>query len=443
MDKKYKITLLLMVFILGFNFNVSIAGQISENFISEIKNRYKFNMNVLLTGEKIKPADSSQNPENDFLKLNDYTQTLMVRPDFSLSYKNLYLSVKPRIYLEYKQFKTGTQKGRDEKDIDVFINEYCIQYMVTDKLFFAFEREFLQWGPSFLSSPSNPFFLDNNKARPDYEGKGKEFATAIFIPNFSWTFSLLANIGNGILSDNYNDFEKIYAIKTDYSSNNGYASIILSFKDGDTAKERLGMLGGFTASDALLVYGEAGFQKGSDVLYPVSDNTNPFQYSMKQDHGNKNKIFSTLLVGSTYTFESGSTLTLEYLFNQAGYSDNTAADYYKLRQRAHDVYYDPGYIQGLSRQTLGQTMDNNLIFLRKNYFMAQYIQKDIFDIFDLTLRFVHCADDHSSRLLSYMDFYAGDNTRFFTSSTINLGNHETSFGSIFDYSLLIGIEYIF
>lgn len=446
--KIYKISLLISALLIMFCPSIIRAGeqtiddpnQVSNELLNELKEGYKFRMSALFYANINQPADSTQNPDNDFLELNDYSEILELRPDFKLSFKDFFFSIKPRAELSYEQFRTGTQKGKNDHELELFINEYLFQYKNNDKLFFSFGRQFLQWGPSFLISPSNPFFPDNGKSRPNQEGEGKEFVKILWIPDLTWAFSFLVNIGDGRTFDP--DFENTYALKADYSSNNGYASLIFSHRQGDNHKERIGLFGGLTATDALIIYGEAGFEKGSDALYPVSDN-NPLNYSMNSIEQDDHSINSTFLVGGTYTFESGSSMTFEYLYNQTGYNDQEASDYHNLRQNAHDSYNLPSSIAGLSRQTLGQTYDNGLMFLRQNYLMLQYIQSDVFDIFDITFRLTHCIDDKSSQLVSLVDIFAGDNTRFFASGIINTGGDESAFGSILDYQAMIGVEYTF
>ncbi|MCK5541734.1 MAG: hypothetical protein KAI40_03510 [Desulfobacterales bacterium] len=442
--KIYKVSLIIFILIIIFNSSIILAGENTDDspnlFLTELKDGYKFRMSALSYAAMNEPTDSTQNPDNDFLKLNDYSEEFKLRPDASLSFRDFFFSIKPRAELLFEQSRTGTQKGENNHEYEFFINEYLFQYQVIDKWFLSFEREFLQWGPSFLCSPSNPFFSDNGKSRPNQEGEGKEFAKVLWIPDLDWSYSLIVNTGDG--RDHDPDFETTYALKTDYSSDKGYISLILSHQEGDNHRESVGLFGGLTATDALILYGEAGFQRGSDALYPIPDN-NPLDYSMRAIEQNDSSIYSALLVGGTYTFESGSSLTFEYFYNQTGYNDQEASDYYKLRRNAHDAYSLANPIAGLARQTLGQTYDNGLMFLRQNYFMLQYIKDEVFDLFDITLRWTQCIDDKSAQLVSLVDYFAGDNTRLFASGILNIGDHDTTFGSILDYQAMIGIEYIF
>jgi hypothetical protein len=46
-------------------------------------------------------------------------------------------------------------------------------------LYLSYGRENLQWGPSYLFSPSNPFFHDNGRSNPKKEIPGMDFARLV------------------------------------------------------------------------------------------------------------------------------------------------------------------------------------------------------------------------------------------------------------------------
>ena len=50
-----------------------------------------------------------------------------------------------------------------ESDTDAYINEWRLRFRVSDQFFLSLGRENLQWGPSLLLSPSNPFNSGNNR----------------------------------------------------------------------------------------------------------------------------------------------------------------------------------------------------------------------------------------------------------------------------------------
>ena len=67
-----------------------------------------------------------------------------------------------------------------------------------ENLFVSYGRENLQWGPSFLFSPSNPFFQDNGRRNTYLEVPGMDFGRLVFIPASAWAISFIANTGEGL-----------------------------------------------------------------------------------------------------------------------------------------------------------------------------------------------------------------------------------------------------
>ena len=138
-----------------------------------------------------------------------------------------------------------------------------------ENLFLSYGRENLQWGPSFLFSPSNPFFQDNGRRNPYLEVPGMDFGRLVYIPASSWTLSFIANTDEGRNKINGPaPFDKTYALKVDYTGRENYGSMVLSHRE-DSDKNSLGFFGGWTVSDAVLLYGECALTQGSEALYPA------------------------------------------------------------------------------------------------------------------------------------------------------------------------------
>ena len=406
----------------------------------ELAEGFDYSLRILTFGTYQGVADSSQNPDNDFFQIPRYLADLELRPDARLHFRRLELSVKPRGNLEWMAWEDGTRKGDDDCDDDWFINEWLARIRVTQGLFVSYGRENLQWGPSYLFSPSNPFFTDNGRINPKREVPGMDFARLVWLPGMAWTISLIANLDEGRQEFLSTEFEKGYALKLDYAGQEGYAGLILSHKEHD--RNRLGAFGGWTATDALLLYGEGTLSRGASALYPIEANS-PLEASMEPVEDESTSIYATVLVGGSYTLEAGPTITTEYLYNSPGYSDDQAHAFYLLRKNASDAYNLAGPIQDLSRLTLSQTADPGLRFLRRNYVMVQYVQNDIKDVLNLTFRWTRNIDDGSGQFISIVEYYLGDHIQLFSVGGVNSGSSDTEFGTILDCHCMIGLEYTF
>ena len=128
----------------------------------ELADGFDYSMRALVFGTYQDVADSSQNPDNAFFRIPRHQMEMELRPDARLNWKWLDLSIKPRLNLEWSEWEDGPRDGDSEVDDDWFVNEWLGRARLTEGLFASYGRENLQWGPSYLISPSNPFFSGIN-----------------------------------------------------------------------------------------------------------------------------------------------------------------------------------------------------------------------------------------------------------------------------------------
>src|SRR4030043_1139166 len=342
------------------------AGHTSLAVIQKkLAEHFSFDFRILTYGIIQEPSNSTQNPENNFLQLPHYLADLEIRPDLRLNIDPLELIIKPRMRLEYGIWREGDLKGKSEWTNDWYINEWLARWKVLQNLFLSYGRENLQWGPSFLFSPSNPFFQDNGRRNPYVEVPGMDFGRLVWIPGSAWTISFIANTDEGWnKSIGPEPFEKAYALKVDYTGRENYGSMILSYKED--SQTLLGFFGGWTISDAILLYAEGVIAQGSKALYPKEDSS-PFGASMQKLYKDDHTIKPVLLAGGSYTFGTNGTLTLEYSYYSPGYSNAEADRFYSLRRKAAGAISFGSLVSTLGQMTLGQTANTGLRFLRKNY----------------------------------------------------------------------------
>jgi len=409
--------------------------------IQKLAQAFRFDLRVLSYGIIQQPSDSSQNPGNHFLQIPRYTGNMEFRPDLALKTDPLDLTVKPRLHLQYRRWEEGSREGTGDWENDLYVNEWLARWRARENLFVSYGRENLQWGPSFLFSPSNPFFLDNGRRNPYVEVRGMDFGRVIWIPDSAWTVSFIANTDEGRNDINLpGPFERAYALKMDYQGREGYGSIILTHREN--SENSLGFYGGRTLSDAVLVYAEGAMIRHVYALYPRRDDS-PFGASMERTHADDSAVQPMILLGSSYTFEEGGTFTGEYAYYGPGYGGAEADLYHALRRKAAEALAYGGPISGLGKQTLGQTVNTGLRLLRRNYVLLQYNRNNIKDCLDLTFRWTQNLDDRSSQLTALGSYILGNHIRLFTVGTVTEGRGDTEFGGLFDYQWMMGLEYTF
>ena len=355
----------------------------------ELADGIDWRLKVLGYGLVQQPVNSPLNPENIW-EIPRYQVELDLRPDLNLKFRSLELSVKPRLRCTWQQWQDGIRKGDSDGHADLFVNEWWARFMLKEDLFVSYGRENLQWGPSFLTSPSNPFNRDNGKENPKIEVPGLDYARMVWMPAQNLSASFIANIDPGEKLF-YRPFNRSYAFKLDYTGHEKYFSLIPSYSESDDF--RLGFFGGLTATDALLLYGEGHLNDRGEIQF---------------------------LVGESYTLRAGPTISLEYYYNQGGCTASI--------ENCFPPYGD-------------SSPDDVLI--RRNYLMLQVMDNHIHDKLNVILRWIYDIDDTSNRTVAILEYELGDHVKIFAVGNLYLGDRDTEFGSLMDYSLFLGAEYNF
>jgi|WetSurMetagenome_2_1015567.scaffolds.fasta_scaffold140825_2 hypothetical protein len=355
----------------------------------ELVNGFDWRFKVLGFGLVQQPENSRLNPYNVW-EINRYQTEIDLRPDLNLKFRSLELNVKPRLRAYGKWWEDGIKQGDSGADYDLFVNEWWARYMIKEDLFVSYGRENLQWGPSFLTSPSNPFNRDNGKNNPMLEVPGLDYARTVWMPAQNLSASFIANVARGE-KQFYREFNRSYAVKLDYTGNKKYFSLIPAYSESDDF--RLGFFGGLSVTDALLIYAEGNVNDWDAVQ---------------------------ILVGQSYTLELGPTISLEYYYNEAGCTESI------------DRCFPP----------YGKSSPDDIL-IRRNYLMVQIAEGHIRDSFNVVLRWIYDIDDTSSRSVGILEYEFGKHAKVFAIGNLYLGNKDTEFGSLMNYSVFLGTEYNF
>lgn len=369
----------------------------------EMRDGFASRISVFGFGLLQQPVDAGLNPEN-VLEIPRYRTTLEFRPDLFLTLRRLELSVKPRARLSWQRWEDGRRDGDNDTDAEVFVNAWLARLRVTNQLFVSYGRENLQWGPAFLLSPSNPFNPDNGRNNPELEVPGLDYGRVVWIPSSVWTASFIANTDEGRLEP-LGKFERTYALKLDYTGRAAYFSIIPSFReDGEFG---VGYFAGWTASDALLLYIEGRFAESIDD--------------------------ATVLVGGSYTFAGGPRVVAEFFHQQGGCTLDPV-----------ERCFVSSAVSAIDHTDIGTAEPHSTaVLIRQNYLFLQYSHTRVWDTLSLVLRWIHNLDDQSNRIIGIVEYEVGQHMRLFTIANGFTGADTDEFGSLVDYTVMIGAEYVF
>ncbi len=411
-----------------------------HGLIDQVVDGISSNLRVLGFGTLTEAADAPGNPHNRILDIKGRAAEIDLRPDFSLDLNRLQLSLQSRLNTRWEAWTTGIHDGSSQADADIYIYQWLARWQAADSLFVSHGRENLQWGPAYLTSLSNPFFTDNGKENPKLDVATTDFARAVWVPNLTWSVSLISNTDAGRQSTPGRDFSRRYAIKLDYTGTQDYGSLILG--GGEDGSRNLGGFYGRTVSDALLVYAEGALWQHCFGRY-AEPADNPLGLTMSSGANPGPAWIGAFLIGESYTLAAGPTLTAEYLYYGPGYDDAEAERYADLQQRAAQAVEAGGALSALGTGELFAAAEPGLRFLRRHYLMLQLVHNDMAEVFDLTLRWTRNLDDGSNRLTAIGEWHGGDHLRIFGIATVNRGDRRSEFKRIFDYQLMAGIEYDF
>jgi hypothetical protein len=399
---------------------------------------FSSNVRALLSAEAQYPAHSSQNPDNAFLHLYRYAGTAELRPDLFYDSDMVSVMFKPRFSSSSQWWEDGVAKGERDNLSRAFVNEWRVQAMPLSSLFVSFGKEKLLWGPSFLASPSNILFKDTEKINPKIEVEGKYMARLMYLPSAVVTITGLSETQSDDTLTAGDD-NPVRAMKADWVGSNAALSFIGYFKRDD--RFRFGSYGQWTASDAVLLYYDGIISRGTDALYPAPNPASPLGGTFTQRYEGSDQLFATAVVGGAYTFLSGSTLNLEFLYNGQGYGDADADEYYRLRHAAGDHYFDGGLMSALSSRTLGQTVNTGLPFLRRYYLMGQFQVREIGNVLDIAVRYTHGLEERAGQASTILEWKLSDRVQFFNINMVGIDRgKETEFNAILARSFMAGIE---
>ena len=378
--------------------------------------------------------------------------TAELRLDLQAEWRWLRLALKPRFTANGYNWESGT---RDEWDTetDVFINRWIAQVEFLPSAFASYGRENLQWGPSFLTSPSNPFSSENGRNTPNAELPGMDFAKLIWVANQQWTGSFLVNTDPGLYEYPYFDFTKqnVYAlmdqvrelaydtIQYEVPGNDpvskavrraSYANIDAVYAQVDAAvaaqevpeapefettyaakldctieRRTFSLIGSMRPSEDPRLGGFAGWTvSDSDLLYTEGNVTFGEDFAA--------------LAGWSHTFENGVNVAVEYLHNSYGDSDTPF------------VFLLPPFAEYDPRQ----------LFFRQNYFFAQYFQANIFDRMNAVVRWTFNLDDLSHRFAGQVDYALNDYLKVFANAVVDAGDEGDEYGSFIERLGALGLE---
>ncbi|MHB8763168.1 MAG: hypothetical protein ACYDA8_02315 [Deferrisomatales bacterium] len=379
-----------------------------------------------------RPSLGGLNPDNRSLDLPRHTSEAEARLDLGLELDRLALAAKPRARWTRDQRQDGPGAGRADGDADLVLLEGWGRLRLGDRLFASFGRENLQWGPGQLVNPANPFFAENGRENPVRELPGQDFLRAVVLPSGAWTLSWITATGPGEGDPAGRHWHPSHALKAEVVGREASGGALVH--GGPGAQTSLRGFGQWTASDALLLYGEASATRGTRALYPVAA-PGPLGGRLEATRRDDPAVFVAAVAGAVYTLALGPTLSLEAAWNGEGYGQAEADRFFDLAHRAGALA-----AQGLAGPRAAGPPELGLRLLRRRYLFAQYLQTEIADRLTVILRWSQSLDDRSALATGFGEWSLSPRWRLFAFGGAGTGGNRDELGSAVRYSLSLGLE---
>ena len=212
---------------------------------------------------------------------------------------------------------------------------------------------------------------------------------------------------------------------------------------------RFGGFGSWTASDAVVLFFDASFAQGSNGRYVTNVENDPFGSAFAQAKDDDGTLRAEILLGGSYTFTEGTTVSAEYLYYGEGYDNDEADDFYALLNRSGEAFAYQGddaarqQLAQLATRNLYYAQQSNLAFRRRHYVMLYANRDDLWDRLGVTGGVMMNANDQSFYAFANSSLKIVDALESFANILTYSRENDTEFHGLFDYMATVGLRWYF
>lgn len=276
-------------------------------------------------------------------------------------------------------------------------------------------RDVLNWGAGQFRSPSSPFYFDNGRTDPMRELVGMDVAKVSWTPDMQSSTTLARVVRSGYGAAQPDAWRNSWLAKFDARGDEIAWGMVAA--KAPHLGAFYGAHGQYTMSDELMLYGEFGSSVLPVVLGSPEDAAQPYQIRSPSPRGN------AALVGSSYTFESGQSLMLEYLHDGHGYTRAEEAAYF---QRATTQF---GLPLGLMPRLLG-----------RDYFHAVWQANMMSETGYWRLMYTRNLTDSGNEFAAYGETTLHPRLSIYALAVLPQGGARQEAGALFSRSFTLGLK---
>ena len=273
----------------------------------------------------------------------------------------------------------------------------------------------LNWGAGQFRSPSSPFYFDNGRSDPMRELVGMDVMKVSWTPDMQDSLSLVRVVRSGYGAAPPEAWRNSWLVKFDTRGDEtAWGLVAVKAPNLDAF---YGVHGQYTLNDELMLYGEWSSSVLPVVLGSPADTTQPYLIQSPSSRRN------TALAGSSYSFESGQSLVLEYLYDGHGYTREEEAAYF---QRANTQL---GLPLGLMPRLLG-----------RDYFHAVWQANMMNESGYWRLMYTRNLTDNGNEIAAYGEITLHRHLSIYALAVLPQGSALQEAGALFTRSITIGLK---
>jgi hypothetical protein len=375
-------------------------------------------------------SESLLNPGNRVARLPETQEAVEARFDMRLSTEAADVVLRSRMMGQWNQDDMGAQSFGE-----AYLSQGFARMKLSHESTLTAGRELLTWGPANFRSPSNPFYFDAGRTQPLLEISGIDLASLHYTDgNFGMTGGYVVDAGHLTGAPDYSDTA---FLKFDYRGNDYLLSAVSSRQKNHTP-----FFGGFiqlTANEAILLYGEFGSGERPAQLQ-ISTASLEAPFDLQQPSSRE----QTSLTGGSYTFINGQTLSLEYLHDGHGYSQEQEQQYFeRVRTAGLQLNASPTSSSAFAHSlgTLGQAISQAPTLLGRDYVSLIWQSNPQEGTFYWRLMATGNVHDHSSQSSLYVEKNISPRISLFALATVNTGHTDSEYGALQCSMVTIGAKF--
>lgn len=397
------------------------------------------------TGTAQEPVDDSPlNPNNEILQIDSQIGAIDLRPNIKADSGQFQLIARPQLKMVTTKTTVKNELGTERPKSSARWIEAYGNLVASDKVQVSYGLQNYQWGAAESFNPSNRIFHETADAKGLlYAVEGRNIGRA----NISWT----KNLSTILMSETElikdatefraeETFQTRSLMKHEVNWNSGADYLGVVFGAPEKGSPWVGEYFNLSLFEGLSLYGDAAHFKNSEAWYPVYETSAQVAsqkvVALRQSRIDDQKVYTIGVGGLRYSFEGGSDLRVEYIYNGAGWSTEETKRAMLSLDTKNQLQL-PDYKTNLKR-----ILRPGLEYRGQRFVLGSLRIPDALYTKDLTLygRVLRSLNDFSTVYYSSLELGFWSASTFLLSAYTSVGGPETDLRGILATSITAGLR---